>query len=53
MKEHLSMIVQTIKGYALITVIFGVLILSISQIFIQTADDVFIDMALNRIESLK
>jgi hypothetical protein len=47
------MIVQTIKGYALVTVIFGVMILSISQIFIQTADDVFIHMALDRIEALK
>lgn len=42
-----------IKGYALVTVMFAILILSISFVFIHTGDDVFIKLALNRIELLK
>lgn len=47
------MIVQRIKGYALVTVMFGIMILSITHMIIQTHDDVFIEMAIHRIEALK
>jgi hypothetical protein len=47
------MTVMNIKGYALVSVMFSILIISVSMIIIHQSDDVFLEMAINRIEALK
>ena len=53
MKELLYMTVMNIKGYALVSVMFSILIISISLIVIHQSDDAFLEMARERIEALK
>ena len=45
--------VMNIKGYALVSVMFSILMISISMIIIHQRDDVFLEMAIKRIEALK
>jgi hypothetical protein len=47
------MTVMNIKGYALVSVMVSILMISISMIIIHQSDDVFLEMAINRIEALK